>query len=116
MAWFRKEADLTPKAEAYGGWETQGVAGHTLGHYLPACSMVYAATDEAVFRERSDNILDVRPKPIWRAATAAGPLSLPATYWGSDTGSRLFDILVNGKSIATESLDKALPGEFLSKT
>src|SRR4051812_25703084 len=30
----RKYAGLQPKGELYGGWESQGIAGHTLGHYL----------------------------------------------------------------------------------
>jgi DUF1680 family protein len=44
LAWYRKEAGLKPKAEVYGGWESLGVAGHTLGHYLSAISQMYAAT------------------------------------------------------------------------
>lgn len=52
LAWFRKEAGLEPRAEVYGGWESQGVAGHSLGHYLSACSLMYAATGEEALRER----------------------------------------------------------------
>src|SRR5690348_6411093 len=37
LSWYRKEAGLTPKGEVYGGWESQGIAGHSLGHYLSAC-------------------------------------------------------------------------------
>jgi len=36
LAWFRKEAGLESKAPVYGGWESRGIAGHTLGHYLSA--------------------------------------------------------------------------------
>ena len=46
LAWFRKEAGLAPKAEAYKGWERQTIAGHSLGHYLSACSMMVAATGD----------------------------------------------------------------------
>ena len=35
----RKYAGLAPKAELYGGWESQGIAGHTLGHYLSALAL-----------------------------------------------------------------------------
>ncbi len=52
LAWFRKEAGLTPKAAVYGGWESQGVAGHCLGHYLSACSFMYQSTGNEQFRER----------------------------------------------------------------
>jgi DUF1680 family protein len=31
---FRKYAGLEPKAPIYGGWESDTIAGHSLGHYL----------------------------------------------------------------------------------
>lgn len=57
LAWFRKEAGLTPKGEVYGGWESQGVAGHSLGHYLSACCLMYQATTDGRLRERVDHIV-----------------------------------------------------------
>jgi len=39
LADFREHAGLKAKAKRYGGWESSGLAGHTLGHYLSACSM-----------------------------------------------------------------------------
>ncbi|NLF58172.1 MAG: hypothetical protein GX580_11085 [Candidatus Hydrogenedens sp.] len=53
LAWFRKDAGLAPKAEPYGGWEQQGVAGHSAGHYLSACAYMFQATGDARFRERT---------------------------------------------------------------
>lgn len=52
LSWFRKEAGLKPKAEVYGGWESRGVAGHSLGHYLSACAMMFASTGDVRFRNR----------------------------------------------------------------
>lgn len=55
---FRVNAGLPAKAPVYGGWESQepwvGIRchGHTLGHYLSACSMMWAATGERAYRER----------------------------------------------------------------
>ncbi|MCU0959820.1 MAG: glycoside hydrolase family 127 protein [Pirellulaceae bacterium] len=46
LARFRQEAGLAPKAEHYGGWESQGVSGHSAGHYLSACAIAYAATGD----------------------------------------------------------------------
>ncbi len=43
---FYKNAGLEPKGEAYGGWERMDIAGHSLGHYLTACSQMYAATGD----------------------------------------------------------------------
>ncbi|MBM3888289.1 MAG: hypothetical protein FJ388_04090 [Verrucomicrobia bacterium] len=40
------------------------------------------------------------------------PMVLLCTYWGSDTGKREFDILVDGQKIATQKLERNKPGEF----
>ena len=53
---FRVNAGLAPKAPVYGGWESEEpwVAirchGHTLGHYLGAVAMTYAATGDAALQ------------------------------------------------------------------
>ena len=52
LAGFRANAGLPEKAKVYGGWESRGISGQTLGHYLSACAMMYAATGEERFRER----------------------------------------------------------------
>ncbi|WP_158233284.1 beta-L-arabinofuranosidase domain-containing protein [Reichenbachiella sp. 5M10] len=53
---YRLYAGLEPKGEIYGGWESRGISGHSLGHYISACAMMYAATGEAVYKERVDYI------------------------------------------------------------
>ncbi|UCG89303.1 MAG: glycoside hydrolase family 127 protein [Gemmatimonadota bacterium] len=56
---FRVNAGLAPKAPVYAGWESEEpwvnirCHGHTLGHYLSAVAMMYAATGDAVFAERA---------------------------------------------------------------
>jgi DUF1680 family protein len=55
---FRAHAGLEPKAPKYGGWESSGLAGHTLGHYLSACSMAYASTGDTAFLHRVNYIVD----------------------------------------------------------
>jgi DUF1680 family protein len=57
LSLFRKEAGLKPKAENYGGWEAQGLAGHSLGHYLSACARMYQTTGNSQFRERVDYVV-----------------------------------------------------------
>ena len=57
LSWFRKEAGLTPKGAVYGGWESQGVAGHCLGHYLSACARMYQATGNQEFLDRVNYIV-----------------------------------------------------------
>lgn len=55
---FYSEAGLKPKAEHYGGWEDETIAGHSLGHYLSACSMMYQTTGDTRFLERVNYIVD----------------------------------------------------------
>lgn len=58
LAKFRIEAGLKPKAEHYGGWEDESLAGHSLGHYLSACALMYNTTSDDVFLERVNYIVN----------------------------------------------------------
>lgn len=58
LSWFRKEAGLKPKGEVYGGWESRGIAGHSLGHYLTACALTFASTGDERFRQRVTYIVN----------------------------------------------------------
>ena len=44
------------------------------------------------------------------------PLSLIVTYWGGDSGNRVFDILIDDQQIATQKLNRPRPGEFVDLT
>jgi len=50
---FHVSAGLPPRAQSYGGWEGRGIAGHSLGHYLSACSLMHAQTGDDAMRERA---------------------------------------------------------------
>ncbi|MBM6576557.1 glycoside hydrolase family 127 protein [Microvirga sp. SRT01] len=54
---FRKYAGLEPKAELYGGWESDTIAGHTLGHYLTALVQTWEQTGDGEMRQRADYIV-----------------------------------------------------------
>ncbi len=54
---FYLNAGLPTKGEIYGGWESDGLSGHTLGHYLSACALFYANTGNAEFKTRVDYIV-----------------------------------------------------------
>jgi uncharacterized protein len=64
LANFRRNAQLTPKAPVYGGWESVEpwidirCHGHTLGHYLTAAACMYQSTDDAAFAARVDYIVE----------------------------------------------------------
>ncbi len=57
LSWFRKEAGLKLKAEGYPGWDANGLGGHSLGHYLTACSLAWASTGEQKFLDRANYIV-----------------------------------------------------------
>lgn len=57
LARFYEHADLPTKGEAYGGWESSGLSGHTLGHYLSACSMMYVSTGDKAFKDKVDYLV-----------------------------------------------------------
>jgi DUF1680 family protein len=54
---FYTEAGLTPKADHYGGWENETIAGHSLGHYLSACALMHQTTGDPRFLERVSYIV-----------------------------------------------------------
>jgi DUF1680 family protein len=58
LSQFRSHSGLEPKAPKYGGWESDGLAGHTLGHYLSACAMEYAVSKNEEFLKRVNYIVD----------------------------------------------------------
>ena len=57
LSGFLSNAGLTPKAPKYGGWEAQGIAGHTLGHYLTALVEMYQSTGDSALKARADYIV-----------------------------------------------------------
>lgn len=65
---FRVHAGLKPKADAYGGWEADTIAGHSLGHYLTALALIHAQTKNAAAKTRALYIVD----ELRACQTAAG--------------------------------------------
>jgi DUF1680 family protein len=54
---FYQNAGLPTKGKIYGGWESEGLSGHTLGHYLSACALFYSSTGNVEFKNRVDHIV-----------------------------------------------------------
>lgn len=52
---FYQNAGLPVKDSVYGGWESEGLSGHTLGHYISACAMMYSSTGNIEFKKRVDH-------------------------------------------------------------
>ncbi len=57
LHFFRKNAGLPAPAEPMGGWERAEVRGHTMGHYLSACALVYASTGDEKLKAKADAIV-----------------------------------------------------------
>ncbi|RYG68656.1 glycoside hydrolase family 127 protein, partial [bacterium] len=57
LAGFRANSGLKPRGEIYGGWETGGLSGHSLGHYLTACAQEYAHGRDPRFKAKIDAIV-----------------------------------------------------------
>lgn len=55
---FHTGAGLEPKAPVYAGWESDTIAGHTLGHYLSALALIHAQTGEEEPRRRAAYVID----------------------------------------------------------
>ena len=58
LAKFRSEAGLEPKAEHYEGWESETLAGHSLGHYLSACALMYRTSGDRQFLDKVSYIVN----------------------------------------------------------
>lgn len=64
LAWFRREAGLTPKAKPYPFWESEymndhgPLPGHIMGFYLSGISMMYDSTTDPEIIKRLEYILD----------------------------------------------------------
>ena len=116
--WAKREADFRAEQERLAAIERRTVDTLKIGEMQPE-------RDHNLDGDRT-NVGEHQGRK-WRDATDGGrfafdlkvddqsksPQQLVMTYWGSDAGNRVFDILVDGKRIATERLDNKKPGEFI---
>ncbi|HEY3130599.1 MAG TPA: beta-L-arabinofuranosidase domain-containing protein, partial [Acidobacteriota bacterium] len=70
---FRVNAGLPSSAKPLGGWEAPDVElrGHSLGHYLSACALMYASTGDERFKTRTETVVSELSK-IQAAMPARG--------------------------------------------
>ncbi|MEQ1518608.1 MAG: beta-L-arabinofuranosidase domain-containing protein, partial [Usitatibacteraceae bacterium] len=90
---FFVSAKLPPKGERYGGWEKDTIAGHTLGHYLSALSLLHAQTGEREACTRVEYI--VAQLAVTQKAHGDG-------YVGGFKRKRKDGTIVDGKEIFAE--------------
>ncbi len=90
---FRKGAGLEPRAPVYGGWESDTIAGHTLGHYLSALALLHAQTGDAECRRRAEYTVE---------ELAVAQQKRGDGYVGALMRKRKDGTLVDGQEIFTE--------------
>ncbi|QSX33306.1 glycoside hydrolase family 127 protein [Shewanella avicenniae] len=90
---FRLFAGLTAKGEVYGGWESDTIAGHTLGHYMSALALLYAQTGEPQAKQRLQYIVS----ELTKVQQAQGD-----GYVAGFTRKRKDGSIVDGKEIFAE--------------
>lgn len=90
---FHQFAGLQPKAKVYGGWESDTIAGHTLGHYLSALALTHAQTGCTDCATRAAYIVDELAR--CQAANGDG-------YVAAFTRKRKDGTVVDGKEIFPE--------------
>lgn len=94
---FRSHSGLKPKGKMYEGWESSGLAGHTLGHYLSAIAMHYDATRDPEFLKRVNYIVaELNECQVARKTGYVGAIPKEDTLWAEvakgDIRSRGFDL------------------------
>ena len=110
---FHKHAGLPVKDSIYGGWEKDGISGHTLGHYLSACAMMYASTGTIEFKNKVDYTIDeLRRCQLARKTGYIGAVPNEDTIFAQvargDIRSAGFDL--NGGWVPWYTLHKVLAG------
>ncbi len=75
---FRLNAGLPSTAEPLGGWEKPDVElrGHTVGHYLTACALMYASTGDEKLKGKADYIVS----ELAKCQNALGPSGYLSAY------------------------------------
>ncbi|TWR27257.1 glycoside hydrolase family 127 protein [Mucilaginibacter achroorhodeus] len=94
---FRTHSGLKAKGKLYEGWESSGLAGHTLGHYLSAVSMHYASTGDKEFLKRANYLVsELNECQVARKTGYIGAIPKEDTIWAEvskgDIRSRGFDL------------------------
>jgi uncharacterized protein len=113
LAPYRREAGLPPKAAAYPNWESSGLDGHTLGHYLTALAQEVATTHSPEARERLNYV--VAELAACQAAHGngyVGPIPNSSALWSEVQAGqlRVEPFSVNGRWVPWYNLHKLFAG------
>lgn len=113
LAPFYREAGLPLEHGPYGNWESQGLDGHTAGHYLSATSMMFASTGDMRFRDRAEQIVEGLARAQDAGGTGyIGGVPDSAELWQSvaSAGVDATTFTRNGRWVPLYNLHKTLAG------
>lgn len=111
--WQAKQAEIQKAAAARKSLEARIVDEVRPGEPQPETDHAFKGRNSSNGRFRDRPWRDARNWFSYEVKVAPDqPLTLRCTYWGNDSGNRVFDILVNDQKIATQKLEKNRPGEF----
>lgn len=57
LAGFRENSGIKTESRNYGSWESGGLSGHSLGHYLTACAQEFARSGDVRYKERITKVV-----------------------------------------------------------
>lgn len=112
LAPFRREAGLAQHAEPYGGWESDGLDGHTAGHVLSAASTLAAAGDEAAAQLARTLVRGIRHCQLARGSGYVGGVPDGEALWDELRAGRVEAgaFHLNGRWVPLYNLHKTLAG------
>jgi len=90
LAPFRIEAGLPSPQPKYPNWESQGLSGHTAGHYLTALAQEWAATGDAECKRRLDAMVAALAECQQAGSDGyVGGIPRGRTLWSDITAGRI---------------------------
>ncbi|MFC8680261.1 beta-L-arabinofuranosidase domain-containing protein [Microbacterium ureisolvens] len=112
LAPFRREAGLAPRAETYGGWEADGLDGHTAGHVLSAASTLAAGGDAAAPAIVRTLVDGIRECQLSRGTGYVGGVPDGEALWDELRAGRIDAgaFHLNGRWVPLYNLHKILAG------
>lgn len=112
LAPFRREAGLERLAEPYGGWESDGLDGHTAGHVLSAAVALAAAGDPAAGSLAGTLLRGLRDCQLARGTGYLGGVPDGEALWDELRDGRVEAgaFHLNGRWVPLYNLHKTLAG------
>lgn len=113
LAPFRREAGLPVPVQGYGNWESSGLDGHMVGHYVSALALMWASTGDPAVKQRLDHVVAELKRCQDAIGTGyLGGIPDGATAWREVAGGQLKvdSFSVNGRWVPWYNVHKTFAG------